>query len=188
MTLMLDRRPAGIAIAALMFWGCATPANAQAVAVPALKAAFLYNFAKFAEWPADSLAQGQRLSLCVVNDAAVADALEQAIKGRAIEGHVLTVHVIKAEGPVRSCHVLYITGLDARRSGQLLGVVKGAAILTVSDADRFAESGGVAQLILEQGRMRFAVNVAAARRAHVRLSPRLLRLAMIVKDHPHAPL
>jgi hypothetical protein len=152
------------------------------VTAPALKAAFLYNFANFAEWPASFLAPGQRLSLCVVGDSAVADALEQAIKGRTVDDHELTVEVVKADGPIRSCHLLYIGGLDKRRAGELLDSLKDTSIFTVSDLDQFAEMGGVAGLILENGRMRFAVNVSAALRAHLKISAKLLSLAQIVKD------
>src|SRR2546423_13026909 len=81
------------------------PLRAQPTTVSAVKAAFLYNFAKFAEWPADILAPGQRLSLCVLGDKAVADALEQTTKGHAIESHELTVQVVGADWPIRSCHV-----------------------------------------------------------------------------------
>lgn len=158
------------------------PVVAQGVTAPALKAAFLYNFANFAEWPADALAPGQPLSLCVVGDNAVADALEQTIRGRGIDHHELTVEVIKADGPIGSCHLLYVSGLDAKRAGQLLDSLKNTSIFTVSDGDRFAEMGGVAQLILENGRMRFAVNVGAAHRANLRISSKLLSLATIIKD------
>src|ERR1700681_373096 len=79
-------------LVAILLW--TGPAGAQTVTAPALKAAFLYNFAKFAAWPADVLAPAQRLSLCVVDDDAVADAIEQVIKGRAVEGHELTVQIV----------------------------------------------------------------------------------------------
>src|SRR5438046_760651 len=68
--------------------------SAQPPTVSAVRAAFLYNFAKFAEWPADALAPGQRLSLCVLGDKGVADALEQTIKGHTIANHELTVQVV----------------------------------------------------------------------------------------------
>ena len=158
---------------------------AQGVSGTALKAAFLYNFAKFAEWPADALAPTQRLSLCVVGVDAVADALEQTIKGHTIEGHDLSVQVVTADGPIRSCHLLYAGGLDSRQSIQLIDALKGAPVFTVSDGDNFAELGGVAQLILEKDRMRFAINVAAAQRARLQLSSKLLSLATIVKDERH---
>jgi hypothetical protein len=155
---------------------------AQGVSGTALKAAFLYNFAKFAEWPADILAPGQRLSLCVLGDNAIADALEQTIKGHTIESHELTVQVVSADWPIRSCHVLYVGGLDAKGAIQLIEALKGAPVFTVSDVDKFAELGGVAQLILENDKVRFAINVASAQRARLVLSSKLLSLAKIVKD------
>lgn len=156
-------------------------AAAQMATAPALKAAFLYNFAKFTEWPAETLAPGQRLALCVMGDASVADALEQTIEGRHLEGHELTVRVVTIDSPIRSCHLLYATGLDTLRSTQLFQALNGAAVFTVGDGDRFAASGGVAQLILEGDRIRFAVNVGSAQRAKLTLSSKLLSLAKIVK-------
>jgi uncharacterized protein DUF4154 len=171
-----------VALAALLLLWCA-PVRAQGVTAPALKAAFLYNFANFTEWPADSLAPGQRLSLCVLGDNAVADALEQTIKGRGVDNHELTVTVIKAaDGAMLSCHLLYVSALDAKQSAHLLEALTSSSVFTVGDGDRFAETGGVAQLILENGRMRFAVNVGAARRARLKISSKLLSLARIIKD------
>jgi len=162
-------------------------AGADTFTAAVLKAAFLYNFAKFTEWPSDSLAPGQRLSLCVVGDSAVADALEETIKGRAVEGHELTVRVVKTDGLLRSCHMLYVSGLDAKQSAQLLEALKGAPVFTVGDGDKFAETGGVAQLILENDRMRFAINVTSARRARLNLSSKLLSLAKIIRDERDVP-
>ena len=90
--------------------------DAQSATAAALTSAFLYNFAKFTEWPADSLAPGQRLALCVLGDNAVAGALEQTIKGHAIESHELTVELLKPDASARSCHLLYVSGLDEKRS------------------------------------------------------------------------
>jgi uncharacterized protein DUF4154 len=170
-----------VVLAAVLALAFSSMAASQAVTVAALKAAFLYNFAKFTEWPADALAPAQRLSLCVVGDNLVADAVEQVIKGRVVDGHVLTVQILKPDGPLRSCHLLYIGGLDAKGARLLVGTLRDAPVLTVSDGERFAESGGVAQLILENDRMRFAINVAAAQRGRLQLSSKLLNLATIIK-------
>jgi hypothetical protein len=178
---------------ARVFWiGAATVilcgaarAHAQTAAAATVTSAFLYNFAKFTEWPSDTLAAGQRIALCVIGDNAVADALEQTIKGHAIEGHELTVEVARADGPIRSCHLLYLSGLDAKRSLRLIESLKGAPVFTASDADGFAVLGGIAQLTLENGRMRFAINVSAAQHARLQLSSKLLSLARIVKDEPY---
>jgi hypothetical protein len=164
----------------------ARPLAAQpAATAAALKAAFLVNFAKFAEWPADALAPGQRLALCVAGDTAVADALELIIKRRAVEGHELTVQVVKPDGPLRACHLLYVGGLDNTKSARLIETLHGAPVFSVSDAPRFAEAGGVAQLILEDNRMRFAINVAAAREARLHISANLLSLATIIRETRH---
>jgi hypothetical protein len=160
---------------------------AQTATAAALTSAFLYNFAKFTEWPSDALAPGQRIALCIIGDSAVADALERTIKGHAIESHELTVGLVKPEGPFRSCHLLYMTGFDATRSLQLLEGLKTAPVFTASDADKFAERGGVAQLTLENGRMRFAINITAAQHARLQLSSKLLSLAQIIKGEHNDP-
>jgi hypothetical protein len=86
----------------------------------------------------------------------------------------------------RACHVLYLAGLDAKRAQPILDELKGAPVLTVGDREQFAQSGGVAGLFVEQGRMRFAINLEAAQRCRLRISSRLLSLAKIVKDdHAH---
>jgi hypothetical protein len=164
---------------AVLVLAYASHATSQTATGPALKAAFLHNFVKFVEWPADVLAPAQQLLLCVVGDDAVAEALGQLIKGQAVEGHGLTMQILKTDGPIRSCHLLYVSGLDANRSRQLLAVLQGAPVLTVSNGNKFAESGGVFQLIVENDYMRFVVNVAAAHRVRLQLSSKLLSLATI---------
>jgi hypothetical protein len=161
--------------------------GAQGATAPALKAAFLYNFAKFAQWPVEVLALKQTLSLCVVGDSAVAEALEQTIKGQGIDSHPLTVEIVKADGPIHGCHLLYVSGLDRKQAGQLLSSMKNSAAFTVSDGERFAQMGGVAQLIPDSNRLRFAINPEAARRARLRISSKLLTVAQIVKDEHDVP-
>ena len=172
------------AVAAIAVCAFTSSAWAQSATAPVLKAAFLYNFAKFSEWPADALAPGQRLALCVVGDAAIADALGHTIEGHTIEGHELTVTVRTANESAAGCHLLYVSASQVKRSAGLLQSAKGASVFTVSDGNSFAESGGVAQLIVENDRMRFAINIAAAQRVRLTISSKLLSLARIVKDSP----
>jgi hypothetical protein len=81
---------------------------------------------------------------------------------------------------------LFVQGLGAKQSIELLQQLKGATVFTVGDEEPFAELGGVANFFVEGSRMRFAVNLQSAQRAHVQLSSRLLALAKIVKDAPNA--
>jgi hypothetical protein len=156
-------------------------ATDQDVTLPSLKSAFLANFAKFAEWPGDALPAGRVFTFCVSGDKAVADALTQSIKEHPGQEPV-SVIVVTPEGPLNGCHILYLGGLNLREARRTVEALKGMPIFTVSDVSGFAENGGVAQLRLEQGRMRFAINPAAAQRAHLALSAKLLSLAIIVKD------
>jgi hypothetical protein len=172
---------AALAIALLL----AGLAHAQTARAPELKAAFLYNFAKFVEWPTDAMPAGAPLVMCVLGDGTVADALEETVKGRAIEGHQLTTRRVKADSPLRTCHVLYVSGLDAKRSHELLEGLGDSAVLTASDLDQFAQLGGVANFFVENGKMRFAVNIESAQRARLQVSSKLLGLAKIVKDEQH---
>ena len=179
------QRLVGLAASAVCaFWSFA---SAQTASPPALKAAFLYNFAKFSEWPSAALAPGQPLAMCVVGDAAVADALGQTTKGHTIDGHELTVTVLKAGESAPGCHLLYVTASEIKRSAGLLLEAKGASVFTVSNADGFAESGGVAQLMVENDRMRFTINIGSAQRAGLNISSKLLSLAKIVKDQNNVP-
>jgi hypothetical protein len=162
-------------------------AGAQAATASTVKAAFLFNFAKFTEWPADAVAPGDALVLCVINDGAVGDMLRDLTKDRTIDGHALVVQTMKI-GVVTpgSCRLLYASGLDRAMAGVLLESIKRAPVFTVSDLVEFTELGGVAHLFVENGTMRFAINLEAAQRAGLHLSSKLLSLARIVKDDRNA--
>jgi hypothetical protein len=161
---------------------------AATVTAPELVAAFLFNFARFTEWPADALPAGGPLQLCVGGDSAVAEALERAAKKeKQLGGHPLVVRKVSVDRPVGSCHLLYAAGLDSKRAVALLDAVKHNSVLTLSDLATFPELGGTAQLYFEGDRVRFAVNVESALRFRLRLSSKLLNLAKLVKDDPNVP-
>ncbi|MEO8077044.1 MAG: YfiR family protein [Acidobacteriota bacterium] len=155
---------------------------AQSATAPQLKAAYVFNFALFTEWPPEAVPAGSPLTLCIVNDDGIAEAVDRLVKGRAVEGHALVVRGLKLGATLPPCHVLYVAGADLKRSLQVIETVRGSLVLTVSDAARFADSGGMVQLYVEDGRMRFAVNLDALQRARMRLSSRALGVARIVRD------
>lgn len=172
------------ALRLLLVSACLWPghAGAQTASAHALKAAFLYNFAKFTEWPADALKAGGRMELCVAGDSLVADALERTIEGRLLDGHPLVVRVVDLDGEIGSCHLLYASGPAVPRWMQVVRASQHAPTFTVSDRRGFARDGGVAELIQEEDRLRFAINVAAAKRARLTLSSKLLSLATVIKE------
>jgi hypothetical protein len=146
----------------------------------AVKAAFLYNFAKFTEWPA--LPAATSLVLGVLGDDAVGTALTETIRGQQIDGHALEVLRLTTDASPQSCHLLFVAGSEVRRASPMLDGVRTLPILTVSDGSGFAQTSGMIELFVESGHMRFAVNVDSVQRAGLHLSSRLLGLARIVRS------
>lgn len=153
--------------------------RAQPMAASTLKAAFMLNFAKFTEWPA--LPSGTPIGLCIVGDAGVAAALVEMVRGQHIGGHALEVSRPR-ETTWRVCHLLFIADAEIRRSAGGLDGIKTLPVLTVSDGKGFLQAGGIIELYIEDGRMRFAINVDAAERSELRLSSRLLGLAKVIRN------
>jgi hypothetical protein len=185
--LMSFARRLGIAfitLAATFVASSATAASARASADVAqdvaMKAAFLYNFAKFAEWPA--LPAGVPLLVCIVGNEGIAAALVETVRGQNISGHPLEIRRAQESAAWRACHVLFIAEAETRRSAGELGEVKGLPVLTVSDGKGFSQASGIIELFVEGGRMRFAINVDAAEASGLRLSSRLLGLAKIIRN------
>jgi len=153
---------------------------AQTVAAPALKAAFLYNFAKFTEWPADALGPGSPLGMCTT-DGAVFEQLVKITAGRSIGAHQVAARLVTVDdASLRECHVLYVSDLNATDSERVLEALKDVPVLTVGDGEAFVKLGGVAGLFVENGQMRFAIRIESAKRARLELSSKLLSLAKII--------
>ena len=152
--------------------------SAQDVTEPALKAAFIFNFAKFTEWPPDAASAEETFVLCVVGDAAVGDALAEAVKARVLAGHRMSVSSMTAGGPPRKCRVIYMSGVTAGQATQLVAGLQDAPVLTISDLEGFTELGGIARFFFEHGQLRFIVNLKSAERVHLTMSSRLLALAV----------
>ena len=168
---MIRRR--AIVAALLVAVATSRAARAEQSAIADVKAAFLFNFAKFTQWPA--IGPADAIEICVVGDETIARALTDLTRGQKIDGHAVETRTTAAP----SCRVLFVSA-GARNAVRDAG--RTTPILTVSDGGHFAASGGMIELFVEHDRMRFAVNVDAVQRAHLILSSRLLGLAKIVRD------
>jgi YfiR/HmsC-like len=150
-----------------------------------VKAAFLVNFAKFAEWPADSLqARAQVVSICVLGRDPFGEILEKAVAGRSAGGRPILVQRQRNVDDVRACHVLFIAGSESERLAHIFERLAGQPVLTVGEREGFARRGGVIGLVVEDNRARFEVNLHAAQRAGLLLSSKLLAVARVVDDPP----
>ena len=142
-----------------------------------MKAAYIYNFAKFTEWPPGVVKAAEPLLMCVVGDLAVGDELERVVKGRLLAGHGIAVTKVTASGPQGTCHVWYVSGVTARQAAQLVDTMRDLPVLTISDIEGFMGAGGIAEFFYEHGRLRFSVQQESVKRARLQISSRLLVLA-----------
>jgi len=149
---------------------------AQDVTEPALKAAFIYNFAKFTEWPAE-LSGEAPLVICVLGDVAVSDELARTVKGRVLAGHGIAVSLAAPVAPQDTCNVVYMSGMTPPQAAPLVARLRDLPVLTIGDVQGFIEMGGIAQFRFEQGQLRFSVRLASIKRARLQISSRLLALA-----------
>jgi hypothetical protein len=167
----------------VVFCAEAAVATVDTSVEPHVKAAFLYNFVKFVEW-ADDRALNGPVTVCVAGSPAVAASLKGAAQQYRADGRELAVQEVTSDSLLRACHLVYIADSDEQRARQWLAALNGSTAFTVSDCERFARLGGVANFFVRDGRLRFAINLDAARRASLRISSRMLALAQIVEGEP----
>ena len=157
--------------------------RAQTVNEYQVKAAFLYNFAKFVEWPNGPPSPSmEALTLCIVGQDPFGDILDQITKGKTINGRVLVVRRFTRAKDAGSCQMVFIGASERTRIPAILEGLKRVDVLTVGETEDFARLGGVINFVLEGDRVHFEVNLDAAARARLRISSKLLNLARIVRE------
>ncbi len=181
---------AGLAIGIVTFLA-APAAHAQSATVTAadtaepakisreylIKAAILYNFAKFATWPAAAFSNATApLRICVIGADPFGPALE-SLNGKTVRNRALVTAPIAKVEDAAACHILFVSASEKDRLGAILDTVSALPILTVADINRFANSGGIIALKEVNDRSRIEVNIGAANLAGLKLSSKLLRLA-----------
>jgi hypothetical protein len=149
---------------------------AQDVSGPNLKAAFIYRFALFTEWPSETLPPAAPLTMCVVGDTAVRDALERTVRGLAVNGHAAVVTFGQPNQPLPRCHILYVSDVPSAQAARVVAGLRGLPVLTISDLEGFNDMGGIAELFYEAGPLRFSIRLDAVP-AGLQLSSKLLQLA-----------
>jgi hypothetical protein len=146
-----------------------------------VKAAFLYNFAKFVEWPERSFPNAQSdFTICVLGNDPFGRTLDDALEGKMIGSRHVKLERVKDAARARQCQMVFVSPSESQQLGGIIDQLRGASVLVVGETDGFAQAGGTVQFTLEQDRVRFTINPDAAERAGLRLSSKLLALAKIV--------
>jgi hypothetical protein len=164
-------------------------AGAEAVTAPefALKAAYLCSFAEFAVWPEKAFAApNSPIILGILGDDPFGAALDKVAAGRSVNGRVFQIRRLKAPAGARECHLLFVAPAEMRRLPEILGLLDQTSVLTVGDADRFGQKGGMINLRLEGKKLKFEINLAAAERAGLKIKAQFLKLGTIVETAPPA--
>jgi hypothetical protein len=149
-----------------------------------VKAAFLINFPKYVDWPANVFAEtNSPITVAIFGDENVAKEVQDMIgSGRTISGHpVILKRIAREEEINRDCHILFIGSAERQRIPSILEKIRGEKILTVSESDDFLEKNGIINLARQGRKIRLQVNLIAAGKAQLKISSRLLVAADVVK-------
>jgi hypothetical protein len=154
----------------------------------AVKAAFLYNFAKYIQWPRTSAALPNRpFTIGVIGKDPFGPPLDDAMRGQSVQRRAIVVRRFTRIEEVANCDVLFVSSSESGSLPRILQALGNAPVLTVGDMDQFAAHGGMINLVIEETRVVFEINVEAVKRAGLKPGSQLLRLARIVKQSEPEP-
>jgi hypothetical protein len=154
-----------------------------------VKAAFLYNFIKFIEWPEKDKETPIVIGVLADDDpffdrAASVNYLDQAVEGKTINNRKV---VIKRSGRIsnlKDCHLVFISESERKRIKDILSSLNGSNILTVSEVENFCQQGGMINFIMPAEKVRFEINAEAAGKSGLKISSKLLNVATIISTQP----
>jgi len=146
-----------------------------------VKAVFLFNFAQFVDWPAEAVADSQApLTIGVLGENPFGDVLDATVRGERRGARSFVVRRYQRVEDIKICDILFISRPEGDRPEGVLADLKRRPILTVSDADGFAEHGGMIGFVTDRNRIRLKINLGVVQAAHLTISSKLLRVAEII--------
>jgi hypothetical protein len=171
------------AIFILFLPGVSQQAMGQSVSDYQVKAAYLYSFAKFVEWPPRKFTDASSpIVFCIISDQAFQQELDRVVRGKSISGHTVAVMTMPEGEQLRRCHIVFINSAGSKQIRQTLETLRGSAVLTVGETTEFVKQGGIIRFLLEDDRVQFEVNHKSATGEGVYISARLLGVAKHVYE------
>jgi len=144
-----------------------------------IKAAFLFNFAKFVQWPqAAFTGAASPIVVGVLGENPFHDDLARTIRNKSIDEHPLVIKEFRSPTEATNCHILFISTSEKNRLPEILKGLKGTSVLTVGEMEHFTESGGMINFVLKGKKIRFQINNDEAARAGLKISSKLMSLAL----------
>jgi hypothetical protein len=147
-----------------------------------VKALFLFNFAKYVDWPAEAFSSGTSpIIIGIVGQDNFADNLKHAVEGKSINGRSIVIKHIASDAELGGCHVLFISSSENSRFEAILGKTSTLPVLTVSEREQSSRKSAIVNFILAEKKVRLEIDLDAARQTNLRISSKLLRVADLVK-------
>jgi hypothetical protein len=140
-----------------------------------IKAAFLFNFAKFVQWPASEV--NGPFAVCTVGEDGFAQVLTQTVKGKSVQGRVIVVRRTRRDDDVRACDIVFVSASEASRTSDIVERLRNTAVLVVGETPHFLREGGHIRFFVEGNRVRFQIDAENALQAGLKISSQLLSLA-----------
>jgi hypothetical protein len=147
-----------------------------------VKGAFLYNFAKFVDWPAPALDGRDRFVICVLGSGEEEREFSAVVGGRNVRGRPVVVQALGTADEASACHILFVSGSRDLPAEDVARAVAGHHVLTVGESDRFARDGGMVNFVSLERKLRFEINKRRAEDAGLVISSHLLKLAQSVHE------
>ena len=148
-----------------------------------VKAAFLYNFLKFVEWPErHSTVSNALITLCILGNDPFGNIMN-GFKDKQVAGKKIFLRQMRSTSGIRDCEALFISGSEKGDVEAIAELASGLHILTIGDTERFAQKGVIINMFMENNKVRFEINIDAAKQAGLRIDSRLLNLATIVRSN-----
>jgi hypothetical protein len=171
-----------LALAVALAWPAGLRAQSAKQREYEIKAAYLYNFIRYIDWPADTLPPaGGRITIGIVGDNPFGPAIDP-LNGKQVKGCTLVVKQIIEAKDLEQCQIVFICASEKLRLPEIFGELKDSKALTVSEIDGFASHGGIINFVNDRNKVRFEINPDAARRTGLNVSSDLLKLARLVKS------
>ena len=172
---LLRRRLAWLAAFALLGGARGAPAETAPPDEYQVKAADLYHFAQFVEWPADAFLQrNSPLIIGVLGENPFGSYLDDLVRGEKVGSRPLLVHHYRRPEEIADCHILFVSKSEAGSLDKVFAALKGRSILTVGDVDTFIQQGGLIRFLIEEGTVRFKVNIVVAKASRLTISSKIL--------------
>jgi YfiR/HmsC-like len=149
-----------------------------------VEAVFLFNFAKYVDWPASAFTNATApITIGVLGTDPFGDNLQHAVDGKTINGHAFVIKHLMSDSDLNGCQILFISDSESSRMGGILDKAGALPILTVGEDEQFSKNNGIINFVLKNGKVRLEIDLAAAKKTGLIISSKLLAVADVVKGN-----